>query len=233
MQQVLFTAVSAVCIHCLQTIFEHFANILQCFSNICELLEIFLCFVSFRFLFSSLNFLTLSIPSITNIQTSPRSYCIRQITSTVLVLFIHEIIPLENYKFFKGVSMDKITHQVRAEHWAKIMNECINSGMSKTAWCRANGISEKQFFYWQRILRREAFEKSQNLTLPVTVSQDQLPATQRTVAFTEIKLPSSPQNTAPVFRPDLVIRKGNLILEIANSASEDLLSRIRGILNAE
>ena len=40
--------------------------------------------------------------------------------------------------------MDKITHQVRAEHWAKIMNECINSGMSKTAWCRANGVTEKQ-----------------------------------------------------------------------------------------
>lgn len=56
--------------------------------------------------------------------------------------------------------MDKITDQVRAEYWAKIMNECINSGMSKTAWCRANGISEEQFFYWQRILRREAFENS-------------------------------------------------------------------------
>ena len=55
--------------------------------------------------------------------------------------------------------MDKITHQVRAEHWAKIMNECINSGMSKTAWCRANGISEKQFFYWQRILRRGSFRE--------------------------------------------------------------------------
>ena len=35
--------------------------------------------------------------------------------------------------------MDKITHQVRAEHWAKIMNECINSGMSKTAWCSSTG----------------------------------------------------------------------------------------------
>ena len=33
--------------------------------------------------------------------------------------------------------MDKITHQVRAEHWAKIMNECINSGMSKTAFSEA------------------------------------------------------------------------------------------------
>ena len=69
--------------------------------------------------------------------------------------------------------MDKITHQVRAEHWTKIMNECINRGMSKTAWCRANGISEKQFFYWQRILRREAFENSRNSSLPATVGPHQ------------------------------------------------------------
>ena len=94
--------------------------------------------------------------------------------STVLVLSIHEIISPENYKFFKGVvPMDKITHQVRAEHWTKIMNECINSGMSKTAWCRANGISVKQFFYWQRILRREAFENSRNSSLPATVGPHQ------------------------------------------------------------
>ena len=128
--------------------------------------------------------------------------------------------------------MDKITHQIRAEHWAKIMNECINSGMSKTAWCRANGISEKQFFYWQRILRREAFENS---SLPATVGPDQelTPATQRTVSFTEIQLPSSSQSTDPVFHPDLVIRKGSLILEISNSASNELLLRIGGLLGAE
>lgn len=36
--------------------------------------------------------------------------------------------------------MDKITHQVRIEHWIKIMNERLNSGMKKTEWCRANGI---------------------------------------------------------------------------------------------
>ena len=110
------------------------------------------------------------------------------------------------------------------------MNECINSGMSKTAWCRANGISEKQFFYWQRILRREAFENSRNSSLPATVGPDQelMPATQRTVSFTEIKLPSSSQSTAPGFHPDLVIRKGSLILEISNSASDELLSWIGG-----
>lgn len=154
----------------------------------------------------------------------------------MLVLSIYEIITPENYKFFKGVvPMDKITHQVRAEHWTKIMNECMDSGMSKAAWCRANGVSEKQFFYWQRILRREAFENSRNSSLPATVrpNQELVPATQRTVSFTEIKLPSSSQSTAPVFHPDLVIRKGDIVLEISNSVSDALLSRIGGILDAE
>ena len=88
---------------------------------------------------------------------------------------------------------------------------------------------------WQRILRREAFENSQNSSLPATVGLDQelAPAAQRTVSFTEIKLPSSSQSTAPVFHPDLVIRKGSLILEISNSASDELLSRIGGFLGAE
>ena len=125
----------------------------------------------------------------------------------MLVLSIHEIISPENYKFFKGVvPMDK--------------------------------ISEKQFFYWQRILRREAFENSRNSLLPAAAGPHRemapmVPATQRTVSFTEIKLPSSSQSTAPVFHPDLVIRKGSLILEISNSASDELLSRIGGLLGAE
>ena len=128
--------------------------------------------------------------------------------------------------------MDKITHQVRAEHWTRILNECMNSGMSKTAWCRANGISEKQFFYWQRILRREAYEASQNPPLPV-VAETALSAAQRTVSFAEIKLPDASPDASSVFHPDLVIRKGNLVLEISNSASVELLSRIEGILHAE
>lgn len=68
--------------------------------------------------------------------------------------------------------MDKITHQVRIEHWVKIMNECLNSGMNKTEWCRANGISDKQFFYWQRILRKKAFEASGKLSV-IPASKDE------------------------------------------------------------
>lgn len=129
--------------------------------------------------------------------------------------------------------MDKITHQVRAEHWAKILNECMNSEMSKTAWCRANGISEKQFFYWQRILRREAYEASHNPPLPAAAEAEPSSAAQRTVSFAEIKLPAVSPDVSSVFRPDLVIRKGALILEISNSASAELFSRIGEILHAE
>ena len=72
-------------------------------------------------------------------------------------------------------------------------------------------------------------------SLPAAVRPDQelAPVTQRTVSFTELKLPSSPLNTAPVFHPDLVIRKGDFILEIANSASDELLPQIGGLLDAE
>lgn len=128
--------------------------------------------------------------------------------------------------------MDKITHQIHAEHWTKILNECINSGMSNTAWRGANGISEKQLFYWQRILRREAFENSPAPSLTATAGSEQslVSVTQGTVSFPEIKLPSSSRSAIPVFHLDLVIRKRAIILEISNSASDALLSRIVEVL---
>ena len=53
--------------------------------------------------------------------------------------------------------MDKITRQVRIEHWTQIMNECLNSGMNKTEWCRANGISDKQFFLLAKDPQKRSF----------------------------------------------------------------------------
>ncbi|WP_392391229.1 IS66 family insertion sequence element accessory protein TnpA [Mordavella massiliensis] len=121
----------------------------------------------------------------------------------MLVSLSHEIITPENYKFFKGVSaIDKITHQVRAEHWTKILNECMNSGMPKTACCRANGISGKQFFYWQRILRWEAYEASQNPSLSAVIETGQLSTVQQSVSFAEIKLPAVLPDASSVFHPD-------------------------------
>ena len=64
------------------------------------------------------------------------------------------------------------------------------------------------------------------------ISSSSLQAVAETVSFTEIKLPEETLPD-PVFHPDIVIRKGNLTLEISNSSSETLLSRIGGLLYAE
>lgn len=92
--------------------------------------------------------------------------------------------------------------------------------MSKTTWCRTNESSKKQFFYWQRTLRRETFKNSRNSSLLVTVGPNQnlAPVTQRTIFFTELKTSiifSKHSSRFPSRSRDL---KGDLILEIANSA---------------
>ena len=125
--------------------------------------------------------------------------------------------------------MDRITHKVRCEQWTKIIKECLASGMSKTAWCREHGISDKSFFYWQRRLREEAYIS--------TVESSSLPAVsvpaEPSVDFVELRLPEQSAVSSSAFRPDVIIRKDSFSLEISNTASAELLSRIGGLLHAE
>ena len=116
--------------------------------------------------------------------------------------------------------MDKSTHQIRREQWSQIINNCLASGQSKKTWCRENGVCEKTFYYWQRILRNEAYIEMKQLSVPAPVPQ----APELPVAFVELK--PTPVNSEPVsaFQPDIVIRKGQLVLEISNSASPELVS---------
>ena len=125
--------------------------------------------------------------------------------------------------------MDKITHKVRCEQWTKIIKECLASGMSKTAWCREHGISDKAFFYWQRRLREEAYIS--------TIESSSLPAVsvpaESSVDFVELRLPEQSSGSSATFRPDVIIRKDSFSLEISITASAELLSRIGGLLHAE
>lgn len=96
--------------------------------------------------------------------------------------------------------MDKITHQVRIEQWTNIINECLASGMNKTAWCKQNGISDKAFFYWQRIIRKEIYCTAE-LPAPSEFSKDSLPK----ASFVELRTESSVSADAlnnQTFRPD-------------------------------
>ena len=128
--------------------------------------------------------------------------------------------------------MEKITHQMRLQQWSKIISECLASGQNKTAWCRQNGISDKKFFYWQKILRREAYvltETSNDKTLfPVTAQPPTIP-------FVELKLEQNTSGSSiySSFRPDAVIQTNGMIIGFTNSASPDLIRAVGGLIHAE
>ena len=46
----------------------------------------------------------------------------------------------------------------RAQQWAMLIQECSSSGLTKRAFCRQRGISEKSFYYWLRKMRSQAAE---------------------------------------------------------------------------
>ena len=94
----------------------------------------------------------------------------------------------------------------------------VNNGqLSSMNVLKANGISDKQFFYWQRILRQEAYQQME--------SQSASPASSALVpdvkeeksshpAFVEIR-PVTSETGSSTFRPDVIIHSGNLTVEIA------------------
>lgn len=119
--------------------------------------------------------------------------------------------------------MDKITHKVRCEQWTSIIKECLASGMPKTTWCREHGISDKSFFYWQRILREEAYLTTLESTLTPAVKENPAPTT---TDFIEIKMTDQASSSTSLFKPDVIIRRGAVSIEISNTATEELLNKV-------
>lgn len=117
--------------------------------------------------------------------------------------------------------MDKITHEIRLKQWTSIIQECHSSGMTVRAWCLENNVSDKKFYYWQRRLREKAYnaiEKQESnkptnfVQLPVSASVD------------------SPKNPTS-FTADMVVHIGNNVLELSNTVSEELLSRVLKVIS--
>lgn len=113
--------------------------------------------------------------------------------------------------------MDKITHEMRMEHWSALLQACYQSGLSKRVWCQQNDVNEKQFYYWQRQLRKQAYELQ-----PVAKRQ---PA-----VFAQVQPCVADDHTVTALS-NAIIRKGNLSVEISDDTSTELLLRILGALS--
>ena len=115
--------------------------------------------------------------------------------------------------------MDKTTHEIRLQQWSEIIQAQLASGKSKRGWCRENNISEKQFFYWQRRIRRALYEsQSEALITGGCV---------RSPALVEVPIVQKSGNPATAgFVPDAVIAVGNVTVGIKENISEALLMSI-------
>ncbi len=115
--------------------------------------------------------------------------------------------------------MDKTTHEVRLHQWQEIIQAQLASGQNKREWCRENGISEKQFFYWQRRLRKELYASQAGALVSITQESSK--------SLVEVPLFSESANTvANGFTPEAVIAVGNVTVGVTANISESLLMSI-------
>ena len=51
------------------------------------------------------------------------------------------------------MTKSKLAEWARVQHWTTLVIQANSCGKTKNQWCRENGISRDQFYYWQRKIR--------------------------------------------------------------------------------
>ena len=135
--------------------------------------------------------------------------------------------------------MDHATTEIRTEQWRQIVLEANGSSLTKKEFCRQNGIKEKQFYYWQRKIRRQ---ESSRLRLEATlapVESTSVVSSCSSSSFVTVNQ-SEPEDTSSLplslsstFHPELMIQMNGVNLFVVSSVHEETLqSVIRVLRNA-
>lgn len=107
--------------------------------------------------------------------------------------------------------MPDLKHEVIAERWAALIEERMDSGMTIKEWCQERNIKESQYYYWLRNLRQDEADAAK---------QDS-----RAMPFVELPVICRKQEFQPG-RPAAIIRKGDVSIEITESASASFIAKI-------
>lgn len=108
------------------------------------------------------------------------------------------------------VKMERVTHAMRRQKWALIIQECNESGMKKKDWLAEHHINPKQFYRWQKTLRME-------LGTELILSERKYPEF-------EVVEPHSQKGKS--IMASAVIHKGNMMIELDEDITDLFLLRI-------
>jgi len=111
--------------------------------------------------------------------------------------------------------MDQLTTNIRNQSWMQMLQAQKASGLTIKQWCLENQISEHCFYYRQQKLRQSAGEALQ-----------QFVEIQQPVAAPHLENNTMTNSAAQ-------IQAGRAVIELNNNASEELISRIVRVLNAQ
>jgi len=122
--------------------------------------------------------------------------------------------------------MDKIANvksQLRLQQWAKIIADCQASDMTVVAWCEANNINIKSYYYWLRKVRNHTLEQMPQLTenLPVPTEDDP-------VTFKRLDV----QTPVPEAAAAVIIRLPNATVEVNEGTSQQTVQAVLMALQA-
>ena len=133
---------------------------------------------------------------------------------------------------------------LRAQRWKQIIVACNTSGMKKVDWMRLHGVSEKSFYRWQTLLRREALDEAEGST---TIPEEQAESLEQRVQEQSM-IPGFVDVTALITRkeglqrtfqtgnqseqltPELMIQAGRYNLYIGREITESTLATVLKVI---
>lgn len=116
--------------------------------------------------------------------------------------------------------MDQTTHEVRLANWTALIQECQSrpKGQTTKQWLKEHGVSDKQYYYWLRKVRKNAFaEMKQELPVPHV---KQIPSP----AFVEIPAENVLHDGDAV--PAVTIRTKKSTIMISSAVSEAMMVKL-------
>jgi transposase-like protein len=113
------------------------------------------------------------------------------------------------------INTREIAEEYRLSHWAQVMQERIQSGLSIKAFCKQIGICGNTYFYWQRRVRAAACEH-----LALSVEKSNLPAP----SFVEVRVSEPAALSAMPAASQLRIEIGNIQMTADSTYPPDKLA---------
>ena len=114
--------------------------------------------------------------------------------------------------------IQSVKSEIRLRHWAKIIADCQSSPLTVKAWCEANGICPKTYYYWLRKVRQRTLENlpaCQNDDLS-TVPAENLPT------FSKLEV----QPPAKGIQAAVVVHLPQATIEVASGTDQQTLEAV-------